>query len=54
VHGRDETAKQSVACFIERVTEPGVTILEEQPDQGRTIIEKFEQYAAEAGTQWFS
>jgi predicted nucleotide-binding protein len=49
VHGRNEAAKQSVARFIERVTQPGVTVLEEQPDQGRTIIEKFEQYAAEAG-----
>jgi predicted nucleotide-binding protein len=44
VHGRDEGAKQSVARFIERLSlEP--IILHEQPNQGRTIIQKFEDYA---------
>ena len=49
VHGHDEAARSTVARFLDRVTEPGVTILEEQPDAGRTIIEKFEQYASTAG-----
>ncbi|WP_296617206.1 nucleotide-binding protein [Sphingomonas sp.] len=41
VHGRDEEAKQVVARFLERCDlEP--VILHEQADQGRTIIEKFE------------
>ena len=44
VHGKDEGAKESVARFL---TMLGLTpvILHEQPNQGRTIIEKFEQYA---------
>jgi predicted nucleotide-binding protein len=49
VHGHDDAAKQTVARFIEKVTKPGVTILEEQADRGRTLIEKFEQHAAEMG-----
>jgi predicted nucleotide-binding protein len=44
VHGHDEEAKQSVARCIEKL---GLTalILHEQPNQGRTVIEKFEDYA---------
>ncbi len=40
VHGRDEGARESVARFLERL---GLTpvILHEQPNRGRTIIEKF-------------
>jgi predicted nucleotide-binding protein len=49
VHGHDEATKQTIARFLEHVTEQGVTILEEQPDRGRTIIEKFEDHAAEVG-----
>jgi predicted nucleotide-binding protein len=49
VHGHDEAAKQTVARFLDLATKPGVTILDEQPDEGRTIIEKFEQHAAKAG-----
>lgn len=41
VHGHDEGAKQSVARLLERLQlEP--IILHEQPDRGRTVIEKFE------------
>ncbi len=48
VHGHDEEAKQSVARFVERIgLEP--IILHEQPDKGRTIIEKFEQNAEPVG-----
>ncbi len=49
VHGHDEAAKQTVARFLDRVTKPGVTILEEQADGGQTIIEKFERHAAGTG-----
>jgi predicted nucleotide-binding protein len=44
VHGRDEEAKQSVARCIDQLGLEAV-ILHEQPNQGRTIIEKFEDYA---------
>ena len=44
VHGHDEEAKQSVARCLEKLElEP--IILHEQPSQGRTIIEKFEDYS---------
>lgn len=44
IHGRDEGPKNSVARFLENLgLEP--VILAEQPSQGRTIIEKFEQHA---------
>ncbi len=41
VHGQDEAAKQSVARFLEKL-DLNPIILHEQPDKGRTIIEKFE------------
>lgn len=44
VHGHDEEAKQSVARCLEKL-ELEAIILHEQPNQGRTIIEKFEDYA---------
>lgn len=44
VHGHDEAAKQSVARFIERLGLHAV-ILHEQPNAGRTIIQKFEDYS---------
>ena len=41
VHGRDEAAKEAVARFLTKLQlEP--IILHEQPNQGRTVIEKFE------------
>jgi predicted nucleotide-binding protein len=44
VHGHDEEAKQTTARFLERIgLEP--IILHEQPNSGRTIIEKFEDHA---------
>ena len=44
VHGRDDGTKNTVARFLESLgLEP--VILAEQPSQGRTIIEKFEQHA---------
>jgi predicted nucleotide-binding protein len=47
VHGHDHGTKETIARFLEKLDlEP--IILHEQPDQGRTIIEKFESHAAEA------
>ncbi len=46
VHGHDEEAREAVARFLERVDLEAV-ILQEQPNQGRTIIEKFEAHAGE-------
>lgn len=44
IHGRDEGAKHTVARFLETLgLEP--VILHEQANQGRTIIEKFEDHA---------
>lgn len=43
VHGHDEGAKQTVARFLEQCGFEAI-ILHEQPDGGRTIIEKIEQY----------
>jgi predicted nucleotide-binding protein len=49
VHGRNEEKKQTVARYLDKITESGAVVLEEQADAGRTIIEKFEQHAGEAG-----
>ena len=44
IHGRDDGTKQTVARFLESLDlEP--VILHEQANQGRTIIEKFEEHA---------
>lgn len=48
VHGHDETAKEQLARFLEKLKLKAI-ILHEQPDQGRTIIEKFEDYAEKVG-----
>ena len=48
VHGRDEEAKQTVARFVEKL-ELKAIILDERPNKGLTIIEKFEQLASGAG-----
>ena len=48
VHGRDNEAKISVAGFIKKLgLEP--IILDEQPNSGLTIIEKFAQHASNVG-----
>lgn len=43
VHGRDNEAKETIARFLQNLDLTPV-ILHEQPNQGRTIIEKFEQH----------
>jgi predicted nucleotide-binding protein len=48
VHGHDDARKLEVARFIEAVTAQRPVILHEQANEGRTIIEKLEHYAAEA------
>lgn len=48
VHGRDDGTKETVARFIEKLNLK-VTILHEQPSGGKTIIEKLEKYADNAG-----
>jgi predicted nucleotide-binding protein len=48
VHGHDDGAKHAVARFLEKLV-LGAILLSEKPDQGRTIIEKFEAYATEVG-----
>jgi predicted nucleotide-binding protein len=44
VHGHDEAVKQSVARFVEKLDLLPV-ILHEQPNKGRTVIEKFEAHS---------
>jgi predicted nucleotide-binding protein len=48
VHGRDEAAKTEVAHFIERAGLKAV-ILHQQPNEGKTIIEKFEKHGGASG-----
>lgn len=45
VHGHDEARKYEVARFIENDLHKKAIILHEMPNKGRTIIEKFEDYA---------
>ncbi len=44
IHGHDEGTKETVARFISQI-QLNPIILHEQPNQGQTIIEKFEQHA---------
>lgn len=44
IHGHDGAARQAVARFLERLGLYPV-ILDEKPSKGRTIIEKFDEYA---------
>jgi predicted nucleotide-binding protein len=44
VHGHDDSTKETVARFIESLDLHAV-VLHEQPNSGRTIIEKFEAYS---------
>lgn len=48
VHGHDDAALQGLARFLEKLGLEAI-ILKEQPDQGRTIIEKFEDTADDIG-----
>jgi len=44
VHGHDDLALHESARFLEKLQQD-VVVLREQPNQGRTIVEKFEDYA---------
>ncbi|MXX11051.1 MAG: nucleotide-binding protein [Nitrospira sp. SB0667_bin_9] len=44
IHGRDEGIRELVARFLEKLGLKSV-ILQEQPNEGRTLIEKFEDHA---------
>lgn len=44
VHGHDDAAKEAIARYLQKL-ELNPIILHEQPDKGRTIIEKFEDYS---------
>ena len=46
VHGHDDAAKDRVALFLQKVKLDTI-ILHEQPNGGRTIIEKFETYSGD-------
>jgi predicted nucleotide-binding protein len=48
VHGHDDGAREGVARFLEKIGLEAI-ILREQPNRGRTIIEKFVDYAREVG-----
>jgi predicted nucleotide-binding protein len=48
VHGHEEGAREGVARFLEKIGLEAI-ILREQPNRGRTIIEKFVDYAREVG-----
>lgn len=47
VHGHDEAAKFAVARFVDKFDIAPI-ILDEHPDKGQTIIDKFETHATEA------
>jgi predicted nucleotide-binding protein len=48
VHGHDEGAKESLARFLTKL-DLNPIILHEQANEGRTIIEKFENHASSVG-----
>jgi predicted nucleotide-binding protein len=45
VHGHDDSMKQSIARFLEKLDLTPI-ILHEQPDQGKTLIEKLEKHSS--------
>ena len=47
VHGRDEGTKDSMTQFLENLGLDPI-VLQEQPDKGQTVIEKFEGYAGKS------
>jgi predicted nucleotide-binding protein len=49
VHGHDGATKTAVARFLSRLIGREPIILHEKPDQGRTIIEKFEAHSSTVG-----
>jgi hypothetical protein len=48
VHGHDTATRDAVARFLYQLGLEAI-ILQEQPNKGRTIVEKFEEHASEVG-----
>jgi predicted nucleotide-binding protein len=48
IHGHDEGTKEKVARFLEKI-ELKPIILHEKPNEGQTIIEKFEKHSLDVG-----
>lgn len=48
VHGRDAAVKTRVATFLTKLLGREPILLHDQPDRGRTVIEKFEAHAESA------
>src|SRR5215208_2971648 len=48
VHGHDDSSKNELSSFLYRLGLKPV-ILHEQPNAGKTVIEKFEQYSSDVG-----
>lgn len=48
VHGHNEGIRETVARFIEKLGLTA-TVLHERPNEGQTVIEKFEKHSAHAG-----
>lgn len=48
VHGHDEAALNSIRIYVHKLTRVMPISLAEEPGKGKTIIEKFEAYGAEA------
>jgi predicted nucleotide-binding protein len=48
VHGRDHGTRETVARFLEKAGSYDVVILDEQADEGNTLVEKFEEHAKAA------
>ena len=46
VHGHSDVLRHEVVRVLERATGREVVVLHEQPNQGQTILEKFESHAA--------
>lgn len=45
VHGHAEDTKEAVGRLLEKTGDHAVVVLHEQPNEGRTLIEKFEDHA---------
>lgn len=49
VHGHDGEAKLAVQGFLRQITEVPAVILHDEPNLGRTLMEKFEQVGSASG-----
>ncbi len=45
VHGHAEDTKEAVCRLLEKTGDHAIVVLHEQPNEGRTLIEKFEDHA---------